>query len=55
MSGLAAVGRGGAFAVAIGADEDPRDVFHHPYAYAAWRGIDTTPSQPADDLLELAA
>jgi hypothetical protein len=23
--------------------ESPLDVFRHPYAYAAWRGVDTRP------------
>jgi hypothetical protein len=32
---------GDAFAVDVRAGDSPMDVFHHPYAYAAWRGIDT--------------
>lgn len=31
---------GAAFQVPIGDDDSALDVFHHPYAYAAWRGID---------------
>lgn len=29
------------FAIEVGDGERALDVFHHPYAYAAWRGIDT--------------
>jgi hypothetical protein len=32
---------GEAFSVAVRAGERALDVFHHPYAYAAARGIDT--------------
>jgi hypothetical protein len=39
---------GGAFQLEVRDDEQPLDVFHHPYAYAALRGIDTT-SQAADE------
>jgi hypothetical protein len=27
-----------------GADENAMDVFHHPYAYAAWHGVPTRPA-----------
>jgi hypothetical protein len=30
-----------AFCIEIRDDEDALEVFHHPYAYAAWHGIDT--------------
>jgi hypothetical protein len=29
------------FRIEVRAGERALDVFHHPYAYAAWRGIDT--------------
>ena len=29
------------FAIYVREDEQPLDVFHHPFAYAAHRGIDT--------------
>ena len=32
---------GDSFTVAVGLRERALDVFHHPYAYAALRGIDT--------------
>jgi hypothetical protein len=32
---------GDRFTVDVRAGEKPLDVFQHPYAYAAWRGIDT--------------
>ena len=28
------------FELALGPQDNPLDVFRHPYAYAAWRGID---------------
>ena len=31
------------FSVKVHPGERPLDVFHHPFAYAAWRGIDTHP------------
>jgi hypothetical protein len=33
---------GAAFSVPVGDDERALDVFHHPYAYAASRGVDTS-------------
>jgi hypothetical protein len=36
--------RGGNFELVLGPNEPPLDVFHHPYAYAAVRGL-TTPRQ----------
>jgi hypothetical protein len=33
---------GDRFTIEVRADERPLDVFHHPYAYAAWHGIDTS-------------
>ena len=37
---------GDSFVVRVGAGEDPMDVFHHPYAYAAWLRIDTSGAAP---------
>ena len=34
--------RGGWFAVEVRDGDEPLDVFHHPFAYAAWRGVETT-------------
>lgn len=31
--------KGDVFAVEIREGDHPLDVFHHPYAYAAWRGV----------------
>ena len=28
----------------VGCDENAMDVFHHPYAYAAWHGVPTRPA-----------
>jgi hypothetical protein len=38
---------GEAFAVEVRSHDRALDVFHHPYAYAAWRGIDTRALQAA--------
>ena len=39
--------RGGeTFSVQVSAGEHALDVFHHPYAYAAWHGIDVHPPAP---------
>jgi hypothetical protein len=35
------------FAVEVRSHDRALDVFHHPYAYAAWRGIDTRAMQAA--------
>jgi hypothetical protein len=35
------IARGDSFHIDVRADENPVDVFHHPYAYAALRGIAT--------------
>ena len=32
---------GEAFRVAVRSSDRALDVFHHPYAYAAWQGVDT--------------
>ncbi|MFL5829915.1 MAG: hypothetical protein ACJ76X_08375 [Solirubrobacteraceae bacterium] len=41
---------GEAFCIEIRDGENALEVFHHPYAYAAWHGIDTgvirTPDEP---------
>jgi hypothetical protein len=34
---------GDSFVLAVAADENAMDVFHHPYAYVAWRGVATQP------------
>ena len=38
---------GETFELAVGSGERPRDVFHHPYAYAAGRRAPATQSGPA--------
>ena len=35
---------GDAFTIAVREDERALEVFHHPYAYAAFRGIETRAS-----------
>jgi hypothetical protein len=37
---------GDAFEVPVEAGDDPLDVFHHPYAYAAFRGIEYARAAP---------
>lgn len=32
------------FVIDVRSDDRTMDVFHHPYAYAGWRGIPTQPS-----------
>jgi hypothetical protein len=39
-----------AFELAVGEGEGARDVFHHPYAYAASRRAPSAGSGPAADL-----
>ena len=34
---------GDSFVVGVRSDESAMDVFHHPYAYAAWHRIPTRP------------
>ncbi|MGP0033117.1 MAG: hypothetical protein ACLP4R_00830 [Solirubrobacteraceae bacterium] len=46
---------GDAFRVAVQAEERPFDVFHHPYAYAAHHGVQTSTSRPAEPAMSLAA
>jgi hypothetical protein len=41
---------GQAFELAVGEGERAREVFHHPYAYAAGRDAPATPSGPAADV-----
>ncbi len=38
---------GDSFAVSVHSEESAMDVFHHPYAYAAWHRIPTRPPVPA--------
>ena len=38
---------GETFRVDVHDGDRPMDVFHHPFAYAAWRGI-ATPSRPME-------
>jgi hypothetical protein len=35
---------GDSFSLDVGTDENAMDVFHHPYAYAAWHGVPTRPA-----------
>jgi hypothetical protein len=46
---------GSAFQLEVRDGEQALDVFHHPYAYAALRGIDTTPPAAEEDELPWAA
>ena len=46
---------GDAFAVEVQEGERALDVFHHPYAYAAFHRIDTSTGDGAAELLEAAA
>jgi hypothetical protein len=41
---------GVSFEILVADGERPLDVFHHPYAYAAWRGIDTRVMQDEETL-----
>jgi hypothetical protein len=47
-----------AFCIEIRDGENALEVFHHPYAYAAWHGVETgvmrTPDEPEPDI-QLAA
>jgi hypothetical protein len=38
---------GDSFVVRVHGGESALDVFHHPYAYAAWHRIPTRPAMPA--------
>jgi hypothetical protein len=38
---------GDSFVVSVQSDESAMDVFHHPYAYAAWHRIPTRSTVPA--------
>jgi hypothetical protein len=38
---------GDSFVVGVQANESAMDVFHHPFAYAAWHRIPTRPLVPA--------
>lgn len=38
---------GDSFVVGVQRDESATDVFHHPYAYAAWHRIPTRTTVPA--------
>jgi hypothetical protein len=40
---------GKAFILAVRDLERTREVFHHPYAYAAWYGVETSMSAPMSD------
>jgi hypothetical protein len=40
---------GDAFCVEVHHGDRPRDVFHHPYAYASQHGIATLPRRAASD------
>jgi hypothetical protein len=41
---------GAAFTVDVEDGERPLDVFHHPYAYAAWHRVDTSAVPPTEQL-----
>ena len=38
---------GDQFTIEVREGERPLDVFHHPYAYAAWHGIQTSTEPPS--------
>jgi len=40
-----------AFSIEIRDGEDALDVFHHPFAYAAWHGIKTPPARQPNEPL----
>jgi hypothetical protein len=45
-----------AFVVDVRESDRAMDVFHHPYAYAAWREVETRTSAPAPaHVIQLAA
>jgi hypothetical protein len=47
---------GDAFAVEVHEDESAMDVFRHPYAYAAFHGVDTSGgAEPVELVLDEAA
>jgi hypothetical protein len=46
---------GDAFTVEVREHDGAADVFHHPYAYAAWRAIETREVSRADQSAILAA
>ena len=47
---------GAAFLLEVRDGEKPLDVFHHPFAFAAWHGIDTSDTgKPAEAAERLAA
>jgi len=41
-----------AFSIELRDGEDALDVFHHPFAYAAWHGIETSARPPIDEPTE---
>jgi hypothetical protein len=45
---------GDRFSIEVPEGESAREVFHHPYAYAAYHGVDTRGSSH-DDLTPIAA
>ena len=46
---------GDGFVVDVRESDNALDVFHHPYAYAACRGVDTRPGPAAAELVGLLA
>jgi hypothetical protein len=46
---------GETFKVQVQAGEQPLDVFHHPYAYAAHHGVSTPAHESADTAMSVAA
>jgi hypothetical protein len=39
---------GAAFAIDVRENDRAFDVFHHPFAYAAWRGVETGVAPPGE-------
>ena len=46
---------GDSFTIAVRDGDHALDVFHHPYAYAAWYGVETRSAPVCDESAELAA
>ena len=45
---------GDQFELVLDHDDSPLDVFHHPYAHAARRGLDLHPRKPGRELVPSA-
>ncbi len=46
---------GQAFSLEVREGEEPADVFHHPFAYAAFHGVETGLPEDRTEPIELAA